>query len=112
MVSEERLKVWASILFYSAGVLGVTAQVIPDPTATVAITAAPPYSATGQLFILRSDTNLALLHDPVLVVEGFDIENSMNWPAAWRSHSKGPVRSICCRGRTRKSIAWPDTVRP
>ncbi|MDF7823025.1 hypothetical protein P4B35_03300 [Pontiellaceae bacterium B12227] len=53
---------------------------IPPPTATVAITAAPPHSATGELFILQSDTNAVALHNPVLVVEGFDISNEMNWP--------------------------------
>ncbi len=53
---------------------------IPAPTETVILTAAPPYSATGELFILKADTNAPTLHNPVLVVEGFDISNSMNWP--------------------------------
>ena len=58
----------------------VSAQTNPPPVETIAVTAAPPYSAIGELFILRADTNRMLLHDPVLVVEGFDISNDMNWP--------------------------------
>ncbi|VGO22214.1 esterase/lipase family protein [Pontiella sulfatireligans] len=56
------------------------AQAVPQPTFTVRATSAPPYSATGELFILQTDTNTTALVNPVLVVEGFDIGNSMDWP--------------------------------
>ncbi len=56
------------------------AQAVPAPTVTVMLTSAPPYTATGELFILKADTNTVDLRNPVLVVEGFDIGNSMNWP--------------------------------
>ena len=49
----------------------------PAPSDTVILTSAPPYSATGELFLLKADTNSVLLHNPVLDVEGFDIGNSM-----------------------------------
>ena len=57
----------------------VLGQSVPDPTETVPLSAAPPYSATGDLFILKADTNAAALRNPVLVVEGFDIDNTMGW---------------------------------
>lgn len=53
---------------------------IPAPTETIAITSAPPYTATGLLYVSKADTNAPALNNPVLVVEGFDLNNSMNWP--------------------------------
>ncbi|VGO17017.1 hypothetical protein PDESU_05611 [Pontiella desulfatans] len=69
-----------SLFTTTACSVALFAQAIPEPTYTVAITSAPPYSASGELFILKADTNSAALNNPVLVVEGFDIGNSMNWP--------------------------------
>ncbi len=57
-----------------------SAQAAPVPTETVALTSAPPHSATGDLFILKADAGAPGLRNPVLVVEGFDIGNSMGWP--------------------------------
>ncbi|RKX46221.1 MAG: hypothetical protein DRP64_03500, partial [Verrucomicrobia bacterium] len=71
------MKVRTSILLFLAVAQWVSGQ---TPTATVALTSSPPYSATGELYILLADTNAPGLHNPVLVVEGFDIDNSMNWP--------------------------------
>ncbi len=56
------------------------AWAIPDPDETIVITSAPPYLAEGLLYISKADTNAPGLHNPVLVVEGFDLSNSMNWP--------------------------------
>ncbi len=53
---------------------------VPDPTETVAITSAAPASASGLLYISKADTNAPGLRNPVLVVEGFDLDNSMDWP--------------------------------
>jgi len=58
-------------------------QSVPPPTETVILTAAPPYSASGELFILKADTNTVGLCNPVLVVEGFDLDNSMGWDALY-----------------------------
>ncbi|MEN8255201.1 MAG: hypothetical protein ABFR33_07000 [Verrucomicrobiota bacterium] len=70
----------ASILILLLSAQWVAGQVIPEPTAIVALTSSPPYSATGLLYLSKADTNAPGLHNPVLVVEGFDIDNSMNWP--------------------------------
>ncbi len=69
-----------SIFIFLASIQWVAGQIIPDPTETVAITSAPPFSATGELYLSKADTNAPGLHNPVLVVEGFDLDNSMNWP--------------------------------
>lgn len=69
-----------SILILLTSIQWVAGQIIPDPTETVALTSSPPNSVTGELYISKADTNVPRLHNPVLVVEGFDIDNSMNWP--------------------------------
>jgi hypothetical protein len=74
------MKPWIISSFFMAGLLPLYAQSVPAPDDTVSITAAPPYSATGELYLLRADTNRTLLQNPVLVVEGFDLGNEMNWP--------------------------------
>jgi len=74
------LTIRISILIFLASIQWVAGQVIPEPTAIVALTSAPPYSATGLLYLSKADTNAPGLHNPVLVVEGFDIDNSMDWP--------------------------------
>jgi hypothetical protein len=66
----------------------IPALSIPAPTETVAITSAPPYSAIGELYILQANTNAPGLQNPVLVVEGFDIGNSMNWPELYELLNK------------------------
>jgi len=72
------LTVRTSILLFLAAIPWVAA--IPEPDATIALTSAPPYSATGELYVSKADTNAPGLHNPVLVVEGFDLDNSMDWP--------------------------------
>jgi len=74
------LAIRISILLFLATIQWVAGQAIPEPTATVALTSAPPFSATGELYISKADTNAVGLRNPVLVVEGFDLDNSMGWP--------------------------------
>jgi hypothetical protein len=53
----------------------------PVPDDTLAITAAIPYGGdfgSGEAYLYLSDSH-AVLTDPVIVVEGFDIDNNMNW---------------------------------
>ncbi|MBN2170236.1 MAG: hypothetical protein JW819_02815 [Candidatus Krumholzibacteriota bacterium] len=53
----------------------------PAPDETWALTAAIPYQSgygTGDAFVYLADGHAALV-DPVVVVEGFDIENTMGW---------------------------------
>ena len=68
------------ILISTVYLAGSAMAQVPSPTATVVITAAPPSLATAELYILQADSNAPALHNPVLVVEGFDLDNSLNWP--------------------------------
>lgn len=86
-------------------------QTVPDPSATIALTAAPPYSATGELYILRADTNSAALHNPVLVVEGFDLDNSMNWPELYTLlNQESLVEDIGTYGRDLLVLNFTDST--
>lgn len=68
-----------AMLFIAAMLVTARAQV-PDPTDTVAVTSAAPASASGLLYISKADTHAPGLRNPVLLVEGFDLANSMDWP--------------------------------
>jgi hypothetical protein len=53
----------------------------PAPDDTMAVTAAIPYLGgygTGEAYVYLSDAH-SVLTNPVVVVEGFDINNDMNW---------------------------------
>lgn len=53
----------------------------PVPNDTLAVTAAIPYGgqyASGQAYVYLSDLNTSLTN-PVIVVEGFDLDNTMDW---------------------------------
>lgn len=65
----------------SACLFTVRALDVPSPTETWPLTAAIPYEgaiATGEAFVYLADGHVAVT-DPVVVVEGFDIDNSMGW---------------------------------
>ena len=66
---------WGSFTF------DVRALVTPTPDDTLAVTATIPYNGqygTGEAYVYLSEEHSALT-DPVIVVEGFDLDNSMNW---------------------------------
>lgn len=53
----------------------------PTPGDTLAVTAAIPYAGaagTGEAYVHLSPHNTQLT-DPVIVIEGFDLDNTMNW---------------------------------
>ncbi|UCG53221.1 MAG: T9SS type A sorting domain-containing protein [Candidatus Latescibacterota bacterium] len=53
----------------------------PDPHDTLSVTATIPYNAeygTGEAYVYLSDTHGSITN-PVIVVEGFDLDNTMNW---------------------------------
>lgn len=55
---------------------------VPTPQETLAVTATVPWLGafgTGDAYIYRSAAN-PVLTNPVIVVEGFDLDNSLNWP--------------------------------
>jgi len=59
--------------------------VTPDPTETWAVTATEPYEGvlgSGQAYVYLSDQH-AVLTNPVVVVEGFDLDNTMDWPVLY-----------------------------
>jgi hypothetical protein len=54
---------------------------VPAPDDTLAVTASIPYLgeyATGEAYILYGGSHTSLTN-PILVIEGFDIDNTMNW---------------------------------
>ncbi|MFO7610297.1 MAG: T9SS type A sorting domain-containing protein [Candidatus Krumholzibacteriia bacterium] len=66
-------------------VLDVARLVTPEPDQTLAITATVPYAgavASGLAHILLAPGHAALAN-PVVVVEGFDLDNSMDWPVLY-----------------------------
>lgn len=65
--------------------LTVEALVTPDPTMTWAITATEPFAGavgSGQAYLYLAPGH-ATLTNPVIVVEGFDLDNSMDWPVLY-----------------------------
>lgn len=68
--------------------LEVTALSTPNPTTTVRLTAPYPYNnTTGTVYIYKSDNHVGLRF-PVLVAEGFDMENSMDWDVLYNILNK------------------------
>jgi len=59
----------------------VTAQSIPDPHDTIFVTASIPFeglSGSGRAYVYLADS-LGTLTNPVIAVEGFDLDNSWDW---------------------------------
>jgi hypothetical protein len=66
----------------SAFVFVVRTLVTPPPTATWPLTATSAYQGvygTGQAYVYLADGH-ATVTNPVVAVEGFDLDNTMNWP--------------------------------
>lgn len=84
---------------------------IPSPTETLIITSAPPASATAELYIFKADTNAPGLSNPVLVVEGFDLDNSMNWPELYELlNQENLVEDIRSFGRDLVVLNFTDST--
>jgi len=57
----------------------------PSPTETWTITATEPFDgayATGQAYVYLASDHMTLTN-PVIVVEGFDLDNTMDWPVLY-----------------------------
>ncbi len=70
---------------YAATVLDVKRLATPDPTETWSITATESYNGaygSGQAYVYLS-TSHATLTNPVVIVEGFDLDNTMDWPVLY-----------------------------
>ena len=70
---------------YGAAVLQVQRLETPDPTETWSVTATESWdgSAGSGLAYLYLAPEHAVLANPVVVVEGFDLDNSMDWPVLY-----------------------------
>ncbi|MBE0564900.1 MAG: T9SS type A sorting domain-containing protein [Krumholzibacteria bacterium] len=65
--------------------LDVVRLATPEPDQTLPITATVPYAGTvasGQAYVLLAPGHTGLTN-PVVVVEGFDLDNSMDWPVLY-----------------------------
>jgi hypothetical protein len=85
----------------------------PTPHDTLAITATIPYNSefgTGEAYVYRSDANASLTL-PAILVEGFDIDNSMYWDELYELTSKeGLVDSLRAMGYDAVVLNFTDGV--
>ncbi|MEJ2721754.1 MAG: T9SS type A sorting domain-containing protein [bacterium] len=68
-------------VLYGSFVFRVEHLQTPTPDDTLAVTATVPYNAaygTGEAYVYLSDAH-ASITNPVIVIEGFDLDNTMNW---------------------------------
>jgi hypothetical protein len=83
------------------GVRHVGALQIPSPHDTLGITATIPYEgayASGEAYLYLAETHGSLKH-PVIVVEGFDIDNTMNWDELYEHlNQEGLVETLRSEG--------------
>jgi hypothetical protein len=74
---------------------------VPSPDDTVSITATIPYEGqhgTGEAYVYLADGH-ASLTNPIVVVEGFDLENSMNWEELYELlNQEGLLEILRARG--------------
>ncbi len=97
----------------SAFYFRVAALQTPTPHDTLAITAAIPYNSefgTGEAYVYRSDANPSLSL-PAILVEGFDIDNSMDWDELYElTNQEGLVDSIRAMGYDAVVLNFTDAV--
>ncbi len=70
---------------YAVTALEVARLTTPDPTETWQLTATESYDGvygTGQAYVYLSDAHTTLTN-PVVVSEGFDMDNTMDWPVLY-----------------------------
>ena len=93
--------------------LEVAALVTPDPTVTISLTAAAPYdNVAGTLYIYKSAETNAGLRCPVLVAEGFDMENNMDWDVLYNILNKEQLaETLRSYGRDLIVLDYADAMR-
>lgn len=75
-------------LLMASSVIEVAALATPDPTTSIRLIADWPYNnSTGTVYVYKSGTH-AGLRCPVLVAEGFDMENNMDWDVLYNILNK------------------------
>ncbi|MGD9142115.1 MAG: FlgD immunoglobulin-like domain containing protein [bacterium] len=92
--------VWVYALALMTASIPALAQV-PDPDDTLFITATIPYLgeyASGSAYVYLGASHPALTN-PVLIIEGFDIDNTMGWEYLYEAmNQEGMIESLSTRG--------------
>src|SRR6185436_15275735 len=91
----------------------VVALASPAPDDTMHVTATEPYAGvagTGDAYVLRAPGHAALV-DPLVVIEGFDLQNSYNWDELYALLSgQGMVDSLLARGQDLVVLNFTDAT--
>jgi hypothetical protein len=86
---------------------------IPSPDDTLFITASIPYLgeyATGEAYLYYGESHDSLTN-PVLVIEGFDIDNTMDWEYLYTSmNQEGMIESLHARGYDAVVLNFTEAV--
>ncbi len=97
---------------YAEATLQVAALATPNPTQTIRVQADSPYAEFGgSLYVYKSPgTHIGLRH-PVLVVEGFDMNNDMDWDVLYNILNKETlVESLFAFGRDMIVLDFDDAT--
>ncbi len=88
-------------VLHAAFAFDVRALAAPLPNDTIPLTGTQPYNggtATGRAFVYLADGHAAITR-PVVAVEGFDIDNTMNWDEIYAVlNQEGLVEELRARG--------------
>jgi hypothetical protein len=91
----------------------IAAGPVPSPDDTLEITAAVPYldaHGTGRAYVYLAPGHTQIT-DPVLAVEGFDIDNSMDWDELYTLlNQEGLVESLRTRGYDAVVLDFTDAT--
>ncbi len=100
-----------AVLLASASLV-VAALSTPNPTQSVTLVADAPYNnTTGTIYVLKSGT-YAGLRCPVLVAEGFDMENNMDWDVLYNILNKEQLaESLKSYGRDLIVLDYTNAMR-
>ena len=86
---------------------------VPVPDDTIAVTATVPYlgqAAGGRGFVLLAPDH-AVLTNPIIVLEGFDLDNSMDWDELYTLlNQEALVESLLARGYDAVVLDFDDAT--
>ena len=98
---------------YASFDFDIRALAAPAPTDTIPLTGTQPFTGsvgTGRAFVYLSDAN-ATLTRPVVVVEGFDIDNTMNWDELYALlNQEGLIEELRSRGYDAVVLDFTDAT--
>lgn len=100
---------------HAAATFEVAALVTPSPDDTLEITASEPYggeAGTGRAYVYRAPGRTALVR-PVVVVEGFDLDNSMDWDVLYALlNQQNLIEDLRARGFDAVVLDFTDATAP